>query len=213
MPPVPGSSLPLLGRKSQPAVVQCGHPTVRHPIGDDLEHLRVPGARDRRPPNPNTVRSVGARWHVPASRKSCQGHINSYADNGGRELRQAACQLGFDYALAVRADHRVDTTVGRLSVTDLATRVPKKNWMRLRTGHGLRGDRHYAWAMLDIHPDDTPDGQEHGHSTVLVRRHRYTRELSYCRCHSALPVTLADLVDVVCCRCRLEEDFQLAKGV
>jgi SRSO17 transposase len=132
---------------------------------------------------------------------------------GSHELRLTARALGFDYALAVRCDHRVDTAIGRMSVTDLATRVPRKNWMRLRTGHGLKGDRHYDWAMLDIHPDDTPDGQEPGHSFVLVRRHRYTRELSFYRCHSARPVTLADLVDVVCCRWRVEEDFQLAKGV
>ncbi|MER5356892.1 IS701 family transposase [Streptomyces sp. NPDC002785] len=132
---------------------------------------------------------------------------------GGRELRQAARELDFDYALAVRADHRVDTAIGRMSVTDLTARVPTKNWMRLRTGHGLKGDRHYDWAMLDIHPDDTPDHQEDGHAAVLVRRHRYTRELSYYRCHPALPATMADLVDVVCCRWRVEEDFQLAKGV
>ncbi|WP_173265953.1 hypothetical protein [Streptomyces pacificus] len=107
----------------------------------------------------------------------------------------------------------MDTAVGRPTATALAARVPKKNRMRLRTGHGLKGDRHYDWAMLDIHPDDAPDTHESGHATVLVRRHRCTRELSFCRCHSATPVTLADLVDVVCCRWHVEEDFQLAKGV
>lgn len=132
---------------------------------------------------------------------------------GGKELRQAARALGFDYVLAVRADHRMDTPAGRFTARDLAERVPKKNWMRLRTGHGLKGDRHYDWAMLDIHPDDTPDHHEPGHAVVLVRRHRYTRELSFYRCHSTAPVTLATLVDVVCRRWRVEEDFQLAKGV
>ena len=132
---------------------------------------------------------------------------------GGLELRRTARTLGFDYVLAVRADHRVETAVGRLTVTELAARVPKRNWMRMRTGHGLKGDRHYDWAMLDIHSDDTPDGQDAGHSVVLVRRHRYTRELSSYRCHSVAPVALVTLVDVVCCRWRVEEDFQLAKGV
>lgn len=132
---------------------------------------------------------------------------------GGLELRRTARTLGFDYVLAVRADHRVDTAVGRLTVTELAARVPKRNWMRMRTGHGLKGDRHYDWAMLDIHSNDTPDGPDAGHSVVLVRRHRYTRELSFYRCHSVAPVALATLVDVVCCRWRVEEDFQLAKGV
>lgn len=132
---------------------------------------------------------------------------------GGRELRFAARRLGFDYVLAVRADHRVDTPVGRLTVTELAARVPQRNWMRMRTGHGLKGDRHYDWAMLDVHSDDTPYGQGAGYSVVLVRRHRYTRELSFYRCHSAVPVALTTLVDVVCRRWRVEEDFQTAKGV
>jgi SRSO17 transposase len=132
---------------------------------------------------------------------------------GSKALRQAARRLGFDYALTVRADHRVDTGAGRLTVTEIAARVPQRNWMRMRTGHGLKGDRHYDWAMLDINGDDTPDGQAPGHSVVLVRRHRYTRELSFYRCHSATPVTLAALVDVVCCRWKVEEDFQTAKGI
>ena len=89
---------------------------------------------------------------------------------GGRELRHAARALGFDYALAVR------------------------------TGHGLKGDRHYDWAMLGVRPDDTPDNQAPGHAYLLVRRHRYTGELSFYRCHSAAPVALAALVDAVCCR-------------
>ncbi|MFG2526111.1 transposase [Streptomyces sp. NPDC048527] len=118
---------------------------------------------------------------------------------GGKELRRTARALGFDYALAVLTDHRVDTAIGRLTITQLAARVPRKN-----SGHGRKGDRHYDWAMLDIHPDDTPDGHRPGHATVLVRRHRYTRELSFHRCHSATPVTLADLVDVACCRWRVE---------
>jgi SRSO17 transposase len=90
---------------------------------------------------------------------------------GGRELRQAARALDFDYALAVHADHRVDTAASRFTVTDLAARVPARSWMRMRTGHGLKGDRHYDWAMLGIRPDDTLDGHEPGHASVLVRRH------------------------------------------
>ncbi|MGW5429690.1 hypothetical protein ACWET9_21135 [Streptomyces sp. NPDC004059] len=79
--------------------------------------------------------------------------------------------------------------------------------MRLRTGHGRKGDRHYDRAMLDIHPDDNPDHHAPGHAVVLVRRHRYTRELSFSRCHSTAPVTLATLVGMVCvCACRLDQD-------
>lgn len=34
---------------------------------------------------------------------------------------------------------------------------PKKAWMRMRTGHGLKGDRHYDWALIDVIEDDVPD--------------------------------------------------------
>jgi hypothetical protein len=67
--------------------------------------------------------------------------------------------------------------------------------------------------MIEITADDTPPGHEAGHSLLLVRRHRYTRELSFYRCHSTTPVALADLVAVVCCRWRVEEDFQTAKSL
>jgi SRSO17 transposase len=134
---------------------------------------------------------------------------------GGRELRRTARALGFDYALAVKADHRATTLVGRLSAAELARRVPEKAWMRMRTGHGLKGDRHYDWALIDVIPDDTPsDGvATAGHAHLVVRRHRYTRELSFYRCHSATSLSLADLVNIICTRWKIEEDFQGAKGI
>ncbi|WP_416983791.1 hypothetical protein [Streptomyces sp. T028] len=67
---------------------------------------------------------------------------------GGLELRRTARALGFDYDLAVKADHTVTTAAGRFTATRLAARVPTKSWMRMRTGHGLKGDRHYDWARL-----------------------------------------------------------------
>lgn len=133
---------------------------------------------------------------------------------GSLELRRAARALDFDYALAVRADHRVTTDAGRFTVTALAAKVPARSWMRMRTGHGLKGDRHYDWALIDVHADDTPigDTDSNGQAVVVVRRHRYTRVLSFYRCHSATPVSLADLVDIICTRWKIEEDFQGAKG-
>ncbi|MEY9996993.1 SRSO17 transposase [Streptomyces sp. V4I8] len=131
---------------------------------------------------------------------------------GGRELRRHARALGLDYALAVRADHRVTTPAGRFTATELAARLPRRTWMRMRTGHGTKGDRHYDWAMIGVLADDTPESTGPGHSYLLVRHHRYTRELSFYRCHSATAVTMATLVDVVCCRWKIEEDFQAGKS-
>ncbi|MEU2867516.1 IS701 family transposase, partial [Streptomyces mirabilis] len=108
--------------------------------------------------------------------------------HGGRELRRTARTLSVDYTLAVKADHRATTRAGRLSAAELARRVPKKAWMRMRTGHGLKGDRHYDWALIDVIADEAAAAE---HAYLVVRRHRYTRELSFYRCHSATPVSLA----------------------
>jgi hypothetical protein len=60
--------------------------------------------------------------------------------------------------------------------------------------------------------DDIPDGADDGGMSVLLMRgHRYTREVSYYRCWSPAPVSLAHLVAVICRRWRVEEDFQTGK--
>ena len=51
-----------------------------------------------------------------------------------------------------------------------------------------------------------------GHAYLLVRRHRYTRELSSYRCRSTT-VALADLVHTVCTRWKVEEDCRTGKTV
>ena len=132
---------------------------------------------------------------------------------GGRDLRTRIRELGYDYAIAVPASHRVSTPAGRFTVTSLLARLPRKAWQRLRAGHGTKGDRHYDWAMIEIDPDDTPPDHDPGHSVLLVRRHRYTGELSFYRCHSTAPAGLAELVIVVCTRWRIEEDIRTAKSL
>ncbi|MFD5514367.1 IS701 family transposase, partial [Streptomyces sp. NPDC127051] len=132
---------------------------------------------------------------------------------GGRGLRLSIRELGFGYAIAVPATHRVSTPAGRFATAGVLAKLPRGAWQRMRTGHGTKGDRHYGWAMIEIIGDDTPAGQAAGHSLLLIRRHRYTRRLSFYRCHSAHPVALAVLVEVVCIRWRVEEDFQAAKSL
>jgi hypothetical protein len=98
---------------------------------------------------------------------------------GGRDLRTRIRELGYGYAVAVSASHRVTTPAGRFTVTSLLAGLPRKAWQRLRAGHGTKGDRHYDWAMIEAGPDDTPPGHDPGHSVLLARRHRYTGELSF----------------------------------
>jgi hypothetical protein len=114
--------------------------------------------------------------------------------------------------VAVRTDHRVTASADTFTAAKLADHVPKNAWARMRTGHGLNGDRHYDWALLDVIAENTPTEHAVDHSHLVIRRHRYTGELSFYRCHSATPVALATLVDAICCRWKIEEDFQLGKS-
>ena len=64
--------------------------------------------------------------------------------------------------------------------------------------------------MIEAGPDDTRPGHDPGHSVLPVRRHRYTGELSFYRCHPTVPASLADLAAVICTRWRTGEDFRAA---
>jgi SRSO17 transposase len=133
----------------------------------------------------------------------------------GRELRTTCRELGLGYVVGVRSNHQVATPAAKLSVTQVAARLPKRAWQRMRTGAGQKGIRDYDWAMIEVTADDTPDGDDRdaGTSVLLVRRHRYTRTVSYYRCFAPGPVTLARLVSLVCRRWRVEDDFQDAKEI
>jgi SRSO17 transposase len=134
---------------------------------------------------------------------------------GGRELRTVCRELGLGYVVGVRSNHQVTTPAAKLSVAQAAARLPKRSWQRMWTGAGQKGVRDYHWAMIEVTADDTPDGHDGdtGTSVLLVRRHRYTRSVSYYRCFAPGPVTLARLVSLVCRRWRVEDDFQDAKEI
>jgi SRSO17 transposase len=131
---------------------------------------------------------------------------------GGHDLRRLIRGLGLGYVLAVRSDHQVTLGSSRKAkVTAAAASVPARAWQRMPTGTGTKGIRDYDWAMIEITGDDNPGDQEEGHSALLVRRHRYTRKLSFYRCWTPEPVPLALLIHVATARWRIEEDHQLAK--
>jgi SRSO17 transposase len=133
---------------------------------------------------------------------------------GGRQLRSAIRGLGMGYVLAVRSNATLAPCVGLTATAAGVVRlIPDGAWQRLRTGSGTKGVRQYDWAMLEITADDTPDGQDDGHSLLLIRRHRYTRTLSFYRCWTPGPVPLWRLIAVAQARWRIEEDHQLAKQV
>lgn len=132
---------------------------------------------------------------------------------GSRALRRTCRTLGIGYAVAVRTGHRVQLAGKAVACKDALKLLPARAWQRMRTGTGSKGARDYDWAMLAVTADDTPEGQgPDGVSVLLARRHRYTGTLSFYRCWSPSPVSLARLVAVVCRRWKIEEDFQACKN-
>jgi len=131
---------------------------------------------------------------------------------GGRQLRHDIRQRGTGYVMAVRANHTLITGSGRtVTAAAAASMIPAHAWHRMRTGSGTKGTRHYDWAMLEVTSDDTPDGDDDGHTVLLTRRHRYTGTLSFYRCWTPGPVPLSRLIAIAVSRWRIEEDHQLAK--
>ena len=134
---------------------------------------------------------------------------------GGRDLRESIRARGTGYVLAIRSNYAVTLPSGRrLSVKTASNLVKPAMWQRMRTGSATKGAKDYDWAMLEILPDDTPDGQEdNGHAFLLLRRHRYTSTISYYLCWSPGPVPLAKLIAVAVARWKIEEDHQQSKQV
>src|SRR5690606_21294960 len=64
--------------------------------------------------------------------------------SGGRELRTLTRPLLLGSVLAARPSTTIITHAGRtLAAKDAATLTPAGAWMRLRTGSGTKGTRHY----------------------------------------------------------------------
>jgi SRSO17 transposase len=133
---------------------------------------------------------------------------------GGLGLRRSIRERGTGYVLAVRSNYTVTVSSGRrLTVKNAASLVKPGMWQRMRTGQATKGAKDYDWAMIEITPDDTPEGQDDGHAVLLLRRHRYTGTVSYFLCWAPAPVPLARLIRVAVARWKIEEDHQISKQV
>jgi SRSO17 transposase len=127
---------------------------------------------------------------------------------GGLDLRTSIRGRGTGYVLAVRSNHAVTLPPGRrLTVRTAASLVKPGMRQRMRTGPATKGARDYHWAMIEITPDDTPEGHDDGHAVLLLRRHRYTGTVSYFPCWTPRPVPLAKLISVAVTRWRIEMVF------
>ena len=133
---------------------------------------------------------------------------------GGLDLRKSIRERGTGYVLAVRSNYMVTLPSGRrVTVKGAASLVKPGMWQRMRTGQATKGAKDYHWAMIEVAPDDTPEGHDDGHAVLLLRRHRYTGTVSYFLCWTSHPVPLARLIAVAVTRWKIEEDHQLTKQV
>ncbi len=133
---------------------------------------------------------------------------------GGLDLRKSIRERGTGYVLAVRSTCMVTLPSGRrLTVKTAASLARPGMWQRMRTGSATKGAKDYHWAMIEITPDDNPEGQDPGHAVLLLRRHRYTGTVSSYLCWSPRPVPLAKLISVAVARWRIEEDHQMSEQV
>lgn len=133
---------------------------------------------------------------------------------GGLDLRKSIRQRGTGYVMAVRSNYRVTLPSGRhLTVKEASLLVKPGMWQRMRTGSATKGAKDYHWALIEVTPDDTPEGRDDGHAVLLLRRHRYTGTVSSYLCWTPNPVPLAKLISVAVTRWRIEEDHQMGKQV
>jgi SRSO17 transposase len=123
-------------------------------------------------------------------------------------LRALLERRGIGYVLEVARHHRVPIGSGLCRPVDLAATVPASTWQRLSAGAGSKGQRWYAWALVDVeHPD------RRGHHGLLIRRHVRNGELAFYHTWSPSPIPLAALVAVAGSRWRIEENIQAGKGL
>jgi SRSO17 transposase len=133
---------------------------------------------------------------------------------GGRDLRRSIRERRAGYVLAVRSNCAVTLTSGRRMPVKTASNLLKPSmWQRMRTGSATKGAKDYDWAMIEVTPDDTPEGHDDGHAFLLLRRHRYTGTVSFYLCWSPATVPLAKLISVAVARWKVEEDHQQSKQV
>ncbi|MGW2786619.1 IS701 family transposase [Streptomyces populi] len=130
-----------------------------------------------------------------------------YGDNP--HLRTVLEHRRTGYVLAISSTHPVITHAGKFQARTLAARIPKRAWQRLSAGAGVKGERYYDWAQIEVHGPASRFGQW----CLLVRRNRRTGELAFYRCFSPHPVPMSELVRVAGRRWTVEETFQAGKGL
>ena len=123
------------------------------------------------------------------------------------ELREFCEAHGQGYVLRVPSTFRLTLARGiTMTCAQAVTRLPKdaRRWEVRSAGHGSKGQRWYAWALLAA-----ASPRHH----LLVRRHLGTGELAfhYCFVPEGQRVSMARLIRAAGLRWPVEEDFEFGK--
>ncbi|MFI6244568.1 IS701 family transposase, partial [Micromonospora sp. NPDC050795] len=135
----------------------------------------------------------------------------AYGNSGVFRAHLRERELG--YVLAVSRSHLtpIDGGKTRIRADRIAADLPAAAWQRRSGGAGSKGPRFSDWAWLDdVCTDADPD--DGGQHSLLIRRNTSTGELTFYRCWTPRPATLAQLVRVAGIRWSIEESFQAAKS-
>ncbi|WP_460358647.1 MarR family winged helix-turn-helix transcriptional regulator [Actinoallomurus acanthiterrae] len=97
----------------------------------------------------------------------------------------------------------------KVRVDRLVAELPAQVWERLSCGDGVRGQRIYDWAAIDICPLCRPDW---GHWLLARRSISEPGEIAYYVCFGPDGTMIGDLVRVAGTRWATEESFQTAKN-
>lgn len=115
---------------------------------------------------------------------------------GNAKLHSAMEERGLGYVLAVACAAEAATKAGEFRADTPAAKIPERARQKLSASAGVKGNRFYDWAVIDL-AEPGP-----GHRQLLIRLNRRTGELVYYRCHSTGPVPLTTLVRVAGSRWR-----------
>src|SRR3954465_6981475 len=126
-------------------------------------------------------------------------------------LRAALEGRRIGYVLAIAGNRRLRTAAGPIRADVLAAALPRRAWQRLSSGPGVKGQRYYDWACIDL--PDSDRAARPGRWWLLIPRSRRTGELAFYRCYAPTPVRLIQLVAVAGRRWTIEGCFQGSKGL
>lgn len=136
-----------------------------------------------------------------------------YGNN--QDLRDDLERHHFCYVLAVRCDEAIEiqTPLGRQRMTveeAEACLLGAHDWQRLSMGQGSKGPRFFDWACVPI----LHGCEQDGHHWVLIRRSLSDpTDKRYYFVFGLAGTTLAEMVEAIGARWKIEEDFQTSKGL